>query len=365
MFPSTSSCSRCRPKASAEHVLPQLDSLALSGLVVGGGDRVQRLLGRSNKQIAVLCLIVLGHVVVEIDRIEDLDRLAPAGRQFRRRVEVGESDLAVKAAVDNEGEELLERLRIVVESQSAIGQMDPQQFKHEALALEITIAPSLPCPPLREPDELREVRWILLLAATDKVQVPPHAGPQPSTVILADEVAHIVRLALIEHRDNINLNPAAREPDIDAVGAGDDLVFVQKRIRLDHAVAQPVHECRRLVRRLLSLHIDGKIMIVDGPERSALSDGAGVKCLDKAVARRSGDLVLNPLTKPLDLSALIIEFGPLQVDLLVSEQDKIAMCDLWGQLSYTFHSVVTNTTLLSPVRLTGANWIRPQEVTRR
>src|SRR6266702_213185 len=183
MFLSTRNCSRCRLEARAEYVLPEFNCLALGRLVVGSGDRVECLLGRLDKQVAVLVLIVLGDIVVEVDRVEDLERRVPAGRKFRRRVEVGERDLAVEAAVDNEGEELLESPGIVTESKTAVSEMNPEHLDHEALALEITITHALPGPPLREPDELREMCRIGLLAAADEVQMLPHTGPQPGTII--------------------------------------------------------------------------------------------------------------------------------------------------------------------------------------
>src|SRR5258707_9963642 len=179
MSQSMSSCSCRRLEARTEDVLPQFDCLALGRLVVGSGDRVERLLGRCDEQVAVPRLVALGHIVVEIDRVEDLDWRAPPGRQLGRWTEVGKSDLAVEAAVDNEGKELLECLGIVVESQSAIDQMDPHQFKHEALALEISIAPSLASPPLCEPDELREVRGVRLLTTADEIEVLAHTWIRP------------------------------------------------------------------------------------------------------------------------------------------------------------------------------------------
>jgi hypothetical protein len=60
-----------------------------------------------------------------------------------------------------------------------------------------------------------------------------------------------------------------------------------------------------------------------------------VQQFDKTVPGCRSDLGLDPVTKPVDLGTLIIDLGLLQVD------------------TYTFHSVVTNTTLLSPARLTG------------
>ncbi len=115
-------------------------------------------------------------IIVEVHRVEDLDRRVAAGRKLGYRVEVGERDLMIEAAVDDEGEELLKSRGIVIESQPAVGEMGPQQFEHEALALEITIAPALTRPPLCQPNELREMDRIGLLAAADKVQVLPHAG---------------------------------------------------------------------------------------------------------------------------------------------------------------------------------------------
>src|SRR5258705_10202189 len=84
------------------------------GFVVGCGDRVKCFLGRGDKQVTVLFLITLSYVVLEIDWVEDLDRIASAGRQLGRRVEVGKGDLVIEATVDDEGEEVLERLGIVV-----------------------------------------------------------------------------------------------------------------------------------------------------------------------------------------------------------------------------------------------------------
>jgi hypothetical protein len=114
-------------------------------------------------------LVTLGYVVLKIDGIEDLDRIIPSGRQIRRRMEVGECDLIVEATIDDECEEPLERLGVIVEGNSTIGEIDPQELKHEALALEFAMTPSLPGPPLREPDKLREVDGVQFLAATDEI----------------------------------------------------------------------------------------------------------------------------------------------------------------------------------------------------
>src|SRR5215469_17117190 len=125
MSQTTSNCSCRRLEARAEHVLPQLNCLALGGFVVGRGDRVKCFLGRGEKRVTVLFLITLSYIVLEIDWVEDLDRIAPAGRQLGRRAEVGKGDLVIEATVDDEGEEALERLGIVVECHSAVGEMDP------------------------------------------------------------------------------------------------------------------------------------------------------------------------------------------------------------------------------------------------
>jgi hypothetical protein len=55
------------------------------------------------------------------------------------------------------------------------------------------------------------------------------------------------------------------ESDVDAVGAGDDLVIAHGRVRVDHQVADPVDERKRLVRRLLRLHVDGEVAVAAAP----------------------------------------------------------------------------------------------------
>ena len=108
-------------------------------------------------------------------------------------MEVGEGNLLVEAATGDEGKEPLKRDRVVAEVHPVIREVDPQEFEHEALALELAVAPPLLArPPLSEPDELREVLRIDLLPAADEVQVLPDAGAELGPVILADKAADIV-----------------------------------------------------------------------------------------------------------------------------------------------------------------------------
>jgi hypothetical protein len=144
-------------------------------------------------------------------------------------VEVGEGDLPVEAAVSDEGEELLESGHVVVKRQAAVGEVDPQQLDHEALALElgVPLAP-LAHPPLGEPDELREVHRMLLLPTADEVEVLADAREQLLAGVLVNEVANVVRLTLIEDRYDVDAQAASGEGDGDAVGVGDDLVGRQR-----------------------------------------------------------------------------------------------------------------------------------------
>jgi len=111
---------------------------------------------------------------------------APASRELRSRVEISEGDLLVEPAAGDEEEEPLERNRVVTEVHPAVGEVDPQEFEQEALALELAAAPLLARPPFGEPDELREILRIDLLSAANEVQVLPHAGLQPGAVVFAN-----------------------------------------------------------------------------------------------------------------------------------------------------------------------------------
>ncbi len=86
--------------------------------------------------------------------------------------------------------------------------------------------------------------------------------------------------------------------------------------------------------------------------------------LDEAVSGCQGDLGFDPVTKPVDLRTLIIDLGLLKIDLLIGERNEVTVCDL-RQLTYAFRTVVTNASLLSPVRRAGTTWIRPWEMARR
>src|SRR5215469_1095599 len=279
--------------------------------------------------VAMNGLVVLGYVVVEVHRVQDLDDVTSASWQLRRRMEVGEGDLVVKPAISEEGEKSLERDRIIAKVQSAVREVNPQQLQHEALALELAVMlPLLARPPLCEPDELREILRMGLLPASDEVQVPSHTGAKLGSIILAHEAADVVGFAFVQDRNDINIEPRAREPDVDAVGGGDDLVLTHGRVRRGHQVADPVDKRGDFFRRLLGLHVDGKVPVVGISQGRALGYGTGMQCLDEAVARSQRDLVLDPIAKPVDLSPLVIDLGFLQIDLVVREQHEVTVRNL-------------------------------------
>src|ERR1700722_17412853 len=120
--------------------------------------------------------------------------------------------------------------------------MDPQQFKHETLALEITVAPPLPGPPLREPDELSKIFGVRLFTTADKVEVLADARLKLLARVLADETADVVGFALIEHRHDVYAKTAPGEGDSDAVRVSHDLVGREHRVSLTNLVAQPLNQ---------------------------------------------------------------------------------------------------------------------------
>ena len=54
-----------------------------------------------------------------------------------------------------------------------------------------------------------------------------------SLILTTRRRAVIAWLAFVKHWYDINFQPGSREPDVDAVGAGDDLILVHGRIRLE------------------------------------------------------------------------------------------------------------------------------------
>lgn len=113
--------------------------------------------------------------------------------------------------------------------------------------------------------------------------------------------------------------------------------------------------------------VDLEIVDPGGPEPPPGDGKIGVNPL--AGNHRVGEFPALPRVASLEQAGPVDGIGggigrSRSLFLLVSERDKVAMRDLW-HLAYAIHPVVTNTSLLSPVRRTGTTWIRPPGVATR
>src|SRR5260370_25472617 len=101
---------------------------------------------------------------------------------------------------------MLERLRVIREIDALIGEMRENQFDHEGFEPETFLLPLHFCgPELDEPRDLREVHLVRLLARADEFEVAGNTGLEERSVILADEIAIPVAIAVVEYRHAIDV----------------------------------------------------------------------------------------------------------------------------------------------------------------
>jgi hypothetical protein len=96
--------------------------------------------------------------------------------------------------------------------------MRQDQLRHEGLeakAIALDLHPSRPV--LDETRDLRKVRFVRLLTRPDEVEVARDAGLEKRSVILTDEVAVPIGIAVIQNRDDIHIK--VNWDSFDTVGA--------------------------------------------------------------------------------------------------------------------------------------------------
>ena len=99
--------------------------------------------------------------------------------------------------------------------------------------------------------------------------MPRNTGRKQRAVVLADQLAVPIGVAVVEDRHHVHVEARALERDRDAVGVGLDLIRVEVRERLAQPLGQVVEQLRHIVRRVGAADVAGDIDIVEGAQRRA------------------------------------------------------------------------------------------------
>jgi hypothetical protein len=113
---------------------------------------------------------------------------------------------------------------------------------------------------------LGEVGLLQSLALRRELQVKRNARPQERAVVLADEVAVPLRVAVVENRHHVNVEARATEGDRDAVGLRLHLVWAEIRKRLSQAVGEILQEGGDILGRVSATDVAGDVDIIQRPQ---------------------------------------------------------------------------------------------------
>ena len=112
---------------------------------------------------------------------------------------------------------MLERLRVVGEIQAIVAELGEDHLDHEGLEAEaVALLLHASRPELHEPNDLREVLLLGALALRGEFEMQRNARLQERAVVLADEVAVPLRIAVVEDRHHVHVEPGPPEGDRDA-----------------------------------------------------------------------------------------------------------------------------------------------------
>ena len=170
---------------------------------------------------------------------------------------------------------MLERLRVVGEIQPVVAQLGEDHLDHEGLEAEaVPLLLHAPRPELHEPDHLREVLLLRALALGGEFEMQRNARLQERAVVLADEIAVPLRVAVVEDRHHVDVEPGAAEGDRHRIGLRLDLVGAEVREGLAQPLGQIVEQRRTSLRRVGAADVAGDVDVVERAKRRALRQAA-------------------------------------------------------------------------------------------